>query len=91
MLTEFQLLLAAWYDPVFVRSAAGPATVTRDGHQITVRVCRAVAHERLVFRVERVRLGQPDATFRFWSPIQPAEVRIDPHRWLPARINPVTP
>ena len=49
--TEFTFFLAAWYDSVQVRSRAGPATWTRDGGVVTVRVARSSSHERLVFHL----------------------------------------
>src|SRR5512142_3524259 len=45
--TEFTFFLAAWYDSIQVRSRAGPATWTRDGDVVTVRVARSSSHERL--------------------------------------------
>lgn len=47
----FTFLLAAWYDSVAVWSRAGPATVTRDGGEVTVRVARPSRDERLVFHL----------------------------------------
>lgn len=49
--TEFTFFLAAWYDSVQVRSRAGPATWTREGDVVTVRIARSSAHERLVFHL----------------------------------------
>jgi hypothetical protein len=48
---ELTFFLAAWYDTVMVRSRAGPATVTRDGDMVTVRVTRTTPHEQLVFHL----------------------------------------
>lgn len=48
---EFSFFLAAWYDTFVVRSRAGPATLTREGDVVTVRVARAAVHERLIFRL----------------------------------------
>jgi hypothetical protein len=52
--TEFTFFLAAWYDSVQVRSRAGPATLTREGDVVTVRVARSTPREQLVFRVSGV-------------------------------------
>jgi hypothetical protein len=46
---EFTFLLADWYTSVAVRSRSGPAAVTRESGEVTVRVTRPVADERLVF------------------------------------------
>jgi hypothetical protein len=49
--TLLTFLLAAWYDTVLVRSRAGPATVTREGNVVTVRVPRPAPQEQFVFRL----------------------------------------
>jgi hypothetical protein len=51
---DLTFFLAAWYDTVLVRSRAGPASVTREGGVVTVRLARSDPHERLVFHLSGV-------------------------------------
>jgi aminopeptidase N len=88
-----------WLERGNVPQLAWHADISPDsgGYRVTVSLRQAGALYQLPLeigiewaqglKIERIQLDDPAGEFRFWSPLEPTRVLIDPRRWLLAKIT----